>query len=298
MRLGIRSGYLEHYGLSEGAAKMRAHGYDGLDYQRFVDTTTDFFNLPEREFEAQIKKERAVFEDVGLIVHQAHGPWRSPKDATEADRAERFAAMSKAIRGCAYLGTDRMVLHPLMPYGIKSGEKAGEQYKINFDFMSALADVGAEYGITVCFENMPFPLLPIHSAVHVADFVRKVDHPYFKVCLDTGHCIRCGESLGDAVRYIGKELLYALHVHDNDGKGDGHWLPGEGVGDFEDFGKALAEIGYDGVFSFETYVTKRKGYEEAEHERYERELVAFGRRIADLKFDRKCNTPLDFHGAV
>ncbi len=283
MRLGITTGYLKHYGFSEGVARMRAHGYDGVDFQGFVDTTTEFFNLPECAFEAQLKKDREAFEREGLIVHQAHGPWRIPQDATEADRAERFAAMSKAIRGCSYLGTDKMVLHPLMPYGVKSGENPAEQYKINFEFMSALCDVAAEYGVTICFENMPFPQMPIYSAVHVADFARAIGRDNFKVCLDTGHCIRCREPLGDAVRYIGKELLVATHVHDNMGDQDSHLLPGEGIGDFEDFGRALHEIGYQGVFSFETYVIKHKDYDEAEHERYERELIEFGRRIAHLK---------------
>ena len=283
MLLGVRNGYLLRYGLKEGAARMRAHGYDGLDYQGFVNTATEFFNLPECQFEARIREERAVFESAGLLIHQAHGPWRIPQDATEADRLERFAAMSKAIRGCAYLGTDKMVLHPLMPYGVHSGENPAEQYKINFDFMSALCDVAAGFGITLCFENMPFPQMPIYSAVHVADFARAINRDNFKVCLDTGHCIRCGESLGDAVRYIGKDLLVATHVHDNAGDQDSHLLPGEGIGDFEELGRALAEIGYAGVFSFETYVTKHKDYNEAEHTRYELELAEFGRRITNLK---------------
>ena len=42
-----------------------------------------------------------------------------------------------------------------------------------------------------------------------------------------------------------------LHVHDNNGKYDQHLVPLMGVIDFKEFGKALKEIGFDGVFSLE-----------------------------------------------
>ena len=184
--------------------------------------------------------------------------------------------MSKAIRGCTYLGTDKLILHPLMPYGARCAEHAEEQYKINFDFMRALCDVAAEHGVTLCFENMPFTMLPIRSAVHVTDFVRDVNHPSLKVCLDTGHCLRLGESLPEAVRYVGHDLLAALHVHDNDGTHDSHWLPYEGIGEWEAFATALREIGYDGFFSLETSVT---GFPEPEQEARERALADIGKRL-------------------
>ncbi|MBP5767054.1 MAG: sugar phosphate isomerase/epimerase, partial [Clostridia bacterium] len=76
----------------------------------------------------------------------------------------------------------------------------------------------------------------------------------FKVCLDTGHCAVCGVKAGDAVRETGKEYLAVLHVHDNNGRGDFHWLPYFGVIDWRDFTAALKEIGYDGSLSLETNV--------------------------------------------
>ena len=281
MKLGIRSAYFSRYGLGEGAKRMKRHGYHCVDYQIFVDTETDFFNLPERDFEKRLKEDRNVIEAAGITVFQTHGPWRSPQDATVEDRAERFQAMAKSIRGSAYLGAKAMVIHPLMPYGAKSAENPVEMRKINFDFFSSLCEVAREYGIVICYENMPFPLLPIHSAKHVADFAREINSDYFKVCLDTGHSIRCGEPLAEAVHSIGKDLLFALHVHDNDGLGDKHWLPCTGVGDWEGFSKALAEIGFDGVFSFETSVNGE--YSPQEQERRERELALLGKRLAGLK---------------
>jgi sugar phosphate isomerase/epimerase len=116
--------------------------------------------------------------------------------------------------------------------------------------------VAKEYGIVISYENMPFVDLPIHTAVDVADFARKINSDNFKVCLDIGHCIRCGEDLYNAVRYIGKDLLFTLHVHDNYGGKrapgcDLHQYPYWGNVNFDGVISALLEIGYKGTFNFE-----------------------------------------------
>ena len=60
-----------------------------------------------------------------------------------------------------------------------------------------------------------------------------------------------GLSPANALRELG-EYVRVLHVHDNDGQYDRHWIPGNGVIDWTDFGKALKESKYQGVFSLET----------------------------------------------
>ena len=280
MKLGITSGYFKKYGIEKGSSRLKEHGYDCVDYQNFVNTETDFFKLSEKEFEKQLRYEREIIASAGLIVHQAHGPWRRPQDATEADRAERFESMSKAIRGCAYLGTNKFVIHPIMPFGGNSPDHPELMKAINFEFMSKLTDVAKEYGITICYENMPFPLLPITTSKHVADFAKQINSDNFKVCLDTGHCLVCGESPADAVRYIGKDMLAALHVHDNDGNSDKHQIPGNGIANWDDFTDALYEIGFDGVFSLETEISA--GHPDDEQERLERELALLGKRLARI----------------
>lgn len=282
MRLGIYTAYINRYGLREGAMRMRAHGYECLDYQNFIRTDSDFFQLPEREFEAQIKEERYILESEGIDVWQAHGPWRySFKDKEAAQRGERFEEACKAIRGSVYLGAERFIMHPLMPYGHKSSEGADKIWEINLEFMSRLCEVAKEYGIVICYENMPFPLFPITTVPDVTKLSKQINSPYFKVCLDTGHCLVCGESPADAVRYLGRDMLGAMHVHDNDGLSDQHMPLGTGVGDWISFGKALSDIGYDGVVSFETGAGDSP--DETEQEALELKLADWGRLIAGIK---------------
>lgn len=162
--------------------------------------------------------------------------------------------MSKAVRATAILNCPYMVIHPIMPFGWKQDPDPELLWNMNYEFMGRLADVGKEYGVTVCFENMPMPALSIATPEAVMRFVKTLDHPNFKVCFDTGHCAVFGTSAGDAVRMLGKDLMRVLHVHDNDGHRNCHWRPYTGIIDWDDFSNALTEIGFDGSMSLETYV--------------------------------------------
>ena len=278
MKLGIiHKAYPLKYGYEAGLERLLRHGYDSLDYSAFGRTHEGIMLLPEKEFEKSIREECAKIEAAGVGIHQTHGPWRWPvNDSTPEERERRFEFFAKAVRGTAYAGTDKCVVHCIMPFGADTDERREEMLEINREFMIRLANVGAEMGVTICLENLPFPRLPLGTVRGVVDFVKEINHKNLKVCLDTGHALVCGEEVGDAVRYIGRDLLAALHVHDNDGTDDQHLRPLEGILDFDSFGKALREIGFNGVFSYETHVNGGP-YTEEEQERREIALADFGK---------------------
>ncbi len=74
--MGLTHNYLNRYGLAEGAKKMKAHGYDRLDYQGFVNTETKLFACPEEEFEKALTDFRKTIESEGITVGQAHANHR------------------------------------------------------------------------------------------------------------------------------------------------------------------------------------------------------------------------------
>ena len=74
---------------------------------------------------------------------------------------------------------------------------------------------------------------------------------HFVACLDLGHCGVIGEEAQNVIRALGHDRLKALHVYDNDYTKDQHTLPGLGKMDWEEIMKALAEIHYDGEFTYE-----------------------------------------------
>lgn len=281
MKIGIESSfYPERYGLESGIERMASQGYNCVDYQSFVNTNTYLFEVSNSEFEEILKMERTAYENGGIEIAQAHGPWRwPPQDFTAEDREERFAKMAKSIRGTAILGCKYFVIHPIMPFGDNADPDPDKLWEMNYEFMDRLCRVGKENNVTVCFENMPMLALSISTPEACLRFVKTMNTPWMKICLDTGHCAVFGKQPGESVRLIGKEYLATLHVHDNNGKGDFHWLPYTGVIDWEDFGKALGEIEFEGTFSLETGI--KNELTGKEQEKAELELVKTAKKIIE-----------------
>lgn len=254
MKTGIGDGaYVRRYGFAGAMAYIKKMGYDCIDYQAFTDTETPLYQNGEGHFEATLREHLKIVEDTGLEISQVHGPWRfPPRDLELSDREERFEKMAMSVRGTAMLKCRSYVIHALMPWGVQDAGHEQELYDINLEFMGRLCRVAEACGVVIAFENMPMPQLSLASPEACMNFAKAIDSPNFKVCLDTGHCTMLNVSPADAVRQLGVDYLEALHIHDNDGKRDLHWLPFTGVIDWNDFKQALADIGFAGSVSIET----------------------------------------------
>ena len=258
MKVGIENGpYIREFGFEKAHEFIKSQGYDCVDYQNFVDTETPLFQENFKDFDKIVAKERAFIKSLGLEINQTHGPWRWPaRDVTPEERAERFEKMVISIRGTALLGCKNIIIHPLLPWCNCEGDPV-KLHEINLEFMSRLTKEAEKNGVIICFENMPMPRMSMASPEACLNFAKEINSPNFKICLDTGHCTMLNVKPGDAVRMLGKEYLQTLHVHDNDGRNDLHWVPYAGVIDWDDFQSALQEIGFDGCVSLETIPPKK-----------------------------------------
>ncbi len=247
-----------YFGLGDaydGFVKMKSHGFDSADYQNLVNTENELFALSDSEFEKRLSAHKEAAKEAGVVINQTHGPWRSPRDATEEDRAERFEKMTKTLWATSVLGSKFMAIHPIMPYGCGANPEPERFMELNLQFFEKLTAEAKKYGVVICFENMPFPALTLSSTKQIADFVRTINSDNFKMCLDTGHCAVMKESPADALRSCG-DIIKIMHVHDNDGSHDSHKFPFDGVIDWEDFGKALSDVNEDVVLSLETSASR------------------------------------------
>lgn len=253
MMTGITLGGYKRYG-AEKYRKLRAHGYDCCDFP-MADTEDELYSCSEEEFTARLIRERENAEAAGIRIHQVHGPWRWPfRDATEEDRAERLEKMKKSIRGSALLGCKYWVIHPVMPYGIEDigTELADKTWEINLAFMGELLKTAKEAGAVICLENLPFTRFSLASAEAVKRFVKRMNDGNFKACLDTGHAaVFPGGDVPGAIRLLGEDIR-VLHVHDNDGVDDRHFMPYFGVTDWAGVKQALKDISFEGVLSLES----------------------------------------------
>ena len=80
----------------------------------------------------------------------------------------------------------------------------------------------------------------------------EIDHPLFECCLDVGHATLVREDAAAFIQALGKKRLTCLHVHDVDDAHDRHLPPyfGGAIA-WDRVIDALAEIGYEGNFTYE-----------------------------------------------
>ena len=252
MKFGSTVDAFSPYG-EERYKKMKQFGFLYAD----LSIEGELNGRTEAEFDADILHEKALADAAGVTIWQVHGPWRVPvHDETPENRAERAETMRRSIRGAEMVGCRNWVIHPLMPYGTRDDFNYPSFWEINLTFFRELLPYAKAHGVTICFENMPMTGLTIAPPAETLRFIREIDDPDFRMCLDTGHVHVRGVNIADAIRIAGKEYLRVMHVHDNHGEKDEHLVPFDGTIDWKAFREALEEIGFDGVVSFEVLLGK------------------------------------------
>lgn len=112
-------------------------------------------------------------------------------------------------------------------------------------------------GVTLALEN----LISLRSESgfyflgdNIGDFeymFERLDSPYLKWCLDTGHA-NCSEGVTDYISRLGHKLA-AVHVHDNRGEFDEHLQVGKGIIRWDNVVKGLREKNYSGPYIIECF---------------------------------------------
>lgn len=280
MKTGISTTFaLDAIEARKTLSHLAALGYDCADLKVFVDTETEWFSAPFHERLRRWEEIGRIVRDCGMSFSQTHGPWRwPPRDFTEEDRAERFEKMSIALEGTAAVGAPCMAIHSIMPWGHQELPDPDRFLDMNREFFSRLLEKAKTAGVVIALENLPMTKLILSTPEQVLGFANEFNSLYLRVCLDTGHAAVFGISPAHAIRKIGLEWLACLHVHDNDGKNDLHWLPYRGVIDWADFTRALHEIGFSGTVSLETQVSRK--LPDIIRPEWERALAATARHLA------------------
>jgi len=243
--------YTAHFPIEQAAPMLVEDGFNAVDYSELCEVTGPLYEKSEKGMEQTLAYEKKVLDGHGIFISQIHGPWRyPPMDGSAFERNQWLMLMQRSVRAAALLGSPCVVVHPLMPFGANSAQNPGFVIDCNAEHYARLCDYAKDYGVTVCLENMPFPLLPLAHVEQVRDFVDALGRKNLKVCLDTGHANVCEMRAADAVRILGDRIA-TLHIHDNDGTADDHLSPLAGNIDFAAFGAALHEIGFDGSLSSE-----------------------------------------------
>lgn len=163
-----------------------------------------------------------------------HGPFFG-LDLSNPDEDIRAVIQKRLITGvdiAARLGADVMVVHS--PFNFWHTLNYTNYRYLREALMDACAACmmpvlarAADEGVTVVLENIDDT-----APADRRDLVQRLDHPRFRLSIDTGHADLAHSNYGappvvDFLAHAG-DLLAHVHLQDVDGHADRHWHPGDG----------------------------------------------------------------------
>ena len=243
----------------EGALRCIAKaGFDCFD-MTFLELREDdeqrVYSDEYMEFAQELKK---LMNELHISCNQAHAHIPSETEDEEYNK-DSYWRICREMEFAAILGAKVIIIHANHVSDYKE-----EEFDYNVKFYNQFIPCCKQFGIKVAVENGYLidehqkyvkHIVPTYLSFSedMAEFYDRLDSRYFTVCLDLGHSTLLGEEPQKAIRVLGSERLHALHIQDNDYYRDGHLIPYLGNICWDEVCKALADINYDGEFTFETH---------------------------------------------
>ncbi len=242
MRISLWSYYLEGLSPEDMASTFSQHGWMQTELSSEHGHALLDSDAPSKSIEAF----KSYADSLGFSCPQAHfdlsadiaQPPGSAEMTAELDNMKRWCDMFMA------LDVKAGVLHPGGKRLRKEGWAREDILSCSAEALNSLAEHVAGGPTTLCLENASF-------SKDTMQLVDAIASPTLCVCMDTGHLHLEGAHWSEFISWAGKRLK-ALHIADNLGERDDHMLPyGKGRIDWNGFGAALKEAGYEGLFNFE-----------------------------------------------
>lgn len=233
-------------------------GFTALDLN-YCDHQKELLLKPWVEEESWAKHVRYTADKYGIPFTQMHGPIQGVafNGMMMGLNVESFLELAqRALRTAAIVGIPWVVFHPGM---ISSAgvEPYQEVLNYNCSFWRRLIPVMEASGVGVALENLhdpaessPFRRQYCSVPGELIELIDKIDHPLIGACWDTGHGHIQSLNQRSSIQMLGQRLK-ALHIHDNNGDKDQHFLPYHGTIDWKEVMAALRSIEFQGDFTYE-----------------------------------------------
>lgn len=182
----------------------------------------------------------------------AHAPISDINIASFNRRVRRLAMtiVTECIEAAGRLGIERVTVHPglRMPMARWDDEKLK---RLTLEAANELARLGEDVGVKVCLENMAKNW--VFTFQEPDWFEGAFEDGPLLFCNDVAHAHTNGPKVVE--RYLQPDFIKAtgnVHVSDNDGSFDSHWVLGKGSVDLADAVKRLEAGGYKGNYVIES----------------------------------------------
>ncbi|AOZ92897.1 sugar phosphate isomerase/epimerase family protein [Paenibacillus crassostreae] len=231
-------------------------GFKELDFNSY-DWSLEGAKLLDDDWEAWIHSVAEKAEAYGVKLSQAHAysyDFLRPNLTTEQIvMHERL--VDRSLK-CAYiLGSKVVVTHLSTQLDTPRPREASKA--ANHEYFKKYLERTRKFNYDISIENQwDVDIAPKRkygtSAEELVEFITLLNEPRIGICWDFEHGDLMQADQPQEIRYIGK-LLKATHVSDHYGWKHPHIMPLFGQINWKPIMKALRDINYQGVFSFEAH---------------------------------------------
>ncbi len=225
MKKSMYFNYTSDLPIAEKAAIIAEAGFDGTELFCYRD--------PQRE---TLAEQYGAACTAGLSVHAYHAAFSKINSIWEAgDEGEALCAfLERSVTEASALGIGVAVVH------LSSGNTPPAYNELGLSRYARLVELGKKNGVRIAFENL--------RRTEYLDFV--LDN-----LPDAGFCFDCGhEKLyngGYGVLEKHADRLLCMHLHDNNGSEDNHFVPFDGSIDWSRLCARLKAVRPDCPLTFE-----------------------------------------------
>jgi sugar phosphate isomerase/epimerase len=194
-----------------------------------------------------------MVRDHGLFLENIHVPFDRCNYLWSEDASMRESIISDHLmwlEDCTRHQIPTMVIH------ISRGKPKKCPNRYGIESLMRIITTAEALGVIVAVENT-------RSEDYLDFILSEIQSPNLRFCYDSSHDWIYSKERTSVLRKHGHRLS-AVHFSDNDGMVDRHWLPGEGVIDWNRISEAFPQE-YIGVLSLEVIPSRRNRPSKAEN---------------------------------
>jgi len=181
-----------------------------------------------------------IARSVGLVTADGHAPFIRDYDIANSlwldnpDGETTVEIYTRTIIACGEDGIKNVIIHMIDDF---MGRIVPPLNALGIERIKRLVDTAEKCDVKIALEN-----LKTHD--YLTYIFDRVSSPNLGFCYDIGHW-NFAEPNVDLLSMYGDKLV-TIHLHDNDGSGDQHFIPFEGSIDWKDQMKRIARTSYSG----------------------------------------------------
>lgn len=220
--------------------RLAAIGYDGIDMAFDYCVSRDDFPFMTDNYESWAYSLRNEAEKLGVSYTHSHAPF---------DTEAKGRLVERTFKCANILGAKYLVVHPFYDNADGRIHDADIFVNSNVKAIKEMLEYAEKYKVVILAENL---LEAASTSAHnISRMVEEINSPWFGWCYDTGHAHATGDTL-ESFRNVSRIPL-SLHIHDNEGDYDDHYIPGDGTIDWGKFLRILKAMDYKGDFVLEAH---------------------------------------------